>query len=140
MSFVPSRTPSAPSEFVVPRRVLVADDDPVVRHVTAESLMRLGVEVRAVADGDEFLECFEARPGDYDGAVLDARMPGPPLRELVRRIRGRNPDLAIVVATGDPHEAEWLLSGDPARVLAKPYRVAELAHALTSADPVQVHA
>lgn len=134
MSFVPSRTPQSPA---VPRHVLVADDDAVVRRVTVEALSRLGVEAIALEDGDALLERFESAPDTCDAVLLDARMPGPPLGLMVDRLRNRRPGMPVVVATGDPDEAELRLAGREARLLAKPYRIAALAHALTCVTPLE---
>lgn len=134
MSFVPSRTPHCP---VIPRHVLVADDDPVVRRITVEALARLGVEALALDDADALLAHLAETPDAGDAVLLDARMPGPPLAVVVDRLRERRPWLPIVVATGDPGDAQDQLGGRDVRLLAKPYRIAELAHALTSATPLE---
>lgn len=60
--------PKAPSE-----RVLLVDDDPVWRLLTASKLMRHGYAVTEAASGAEAIEKFAA---GTDCVLLDARMPG----------------------------------------------------------------
>ena len=55
------------------RSILVADDEPSIRHVLSLVLTDHGYEVRAVADGDEALRELAARP--YDVVISDVRMP-----------------------------------------------------------------
>src|SRR5919106_1193978 len=54
------------------RSVLVADDEPSIRHVLTLVLADKGYEVRAVADGDEALRELAARPYDSPEAALEA--------------------------------------------------------------------
>ncbi len=55
------------------RSILVADDEPSIRHVLTLVLTEHGYEVRAVADGDEALRELAAR--SYDVLLSDVRMP-----------------------------------------------------------------
>ncbi len=66
-------------------RILVADDDAIVRHLLVNGLRALGYEAHAVADGEQALaEAVRRRP---DLAVLDVSMPGLDGLELTRRMR-----------------------------------------------------
>jgi sigma-B regulation protein RsbU (phosphoserine phosphatase) len=69
-------------------RVLIADDDPVSRHLLARTLAGWGYEVSAARDGTEAWRLFEER--DYPLVILDWVMPGLDGLELVRRIRAGN--------------------------------------------------
>ncbi|HZA13343.1 MAG TPA: response regulator, partial [Myxococcaceae bacterium] len=77
------------------RSVLVADDEPSIRHVLTLVLADKGYEVRAVADGDEALRELAARP--YDAVVCDVRMPKVSGLELLRRAHHEWPELTFVV-------------------------------------------
>src|SRR6476646_6811631 len=67
-------------------RVLIADDDPVSRHLLARTLAGWGYEVVVARDGAEAWRYFEER--DYPLVILDWVMPGMDGPEVVRRIRG----------------------------------------------------
>lgn len=79
-------------------RILVVDDDRVLRERLARALGDRGFEVSAAADADGALaEAARAKP---DRAVVDLRMPGRSGLDLVRDLREEFPDIEIVVLTG----------------------------------------
>ncbi len=79
-------------------RVLVVDDDRVLRERLARALRDRGFDVVAAAGTDEALaEVVDIAP---QRAVVDLRMPGRSGLELVRELRERFPDAKIVVLTG----------------------------------------
>lgn len=85
--------------LVVPgRRVLIADDNPLVRELFAAYLGRLGARCECVADGAQALT--RALDGDYAAVVLDLSMPGLDGFEVTRRVRAqRGSALRIVGAS-----------------------------------------
>lgn len=54
-------------------RVLVVDDDVLVRHITAVALRALGCSTAEAGNGQEALEVLQREPPD--GMILDLRMP-----------------------------------------------------------------
>jgi len=66
-------------------RVLIADDDAVVRDVVRRYLERDGIEVRVAGDGTEALRVLGTER--IDVAVLDVMMPGPNGLSLCRTLR-----------------------------------------------------
>ena len=68
-----------------PMRVLIADDDPVSRHLLLRTLQGWKYDVVAAKDGAEAWRLLQE--GDYPMVVLDWAMPGLDGPELVRRIR-----------------------------------------------------
>ena len=66
-------------------RVLIADDDAVVRDVVRRYLERDGLEVRVAGDGSEALRVLGTERIDL--AVLDVMMPGPSGLSLCRTLR-----------------------------------------------------
>ena len=68
-----------------PMRVLIADDDPVSRHLLLRTLQGWKYDVVAAQDGAEAWRLLQE--GDYPMVVLDWSMPGVDGPELVRRIR-----------------------------------------------------
>jgi diguanylate cyclase (GGDEF)-like protein/PAS domain S-box-containing protein len=82
------------------RRVLVADDDPVVRVLAARALEAMGFAVEEVEDGEAALASVErSRP---DLVVLDVEMPRLDGFETCAELRRRpgNRELPILIATG----------------------------------------
>ncbi len=79
-------------------RILLVDDDTVLRALLAQEFAALGLEVNAVADGEEAMGLVdEFGP---DAALIDLRLPGMDGIELLRRLLAWNPDLPVVMLTG----------------------------------------
>ena len=116
-------------------RVLVIDDDEVVRELACELLSSLGYEAVPASDGESGIETYVKQPESFDLVLLDMMMPGIGGREVARRLRGCDPRVSILVATGYCVEAELegLRSEGVAGVLEKPFGRVELARALKEA-------
>ena len=111
-------------------RVLVIDDEEVVRAVTSSVLVREGCEVVTAQDGVEGLEVLEASPDRYTGVVLDLTMPRMSGGEVLRRIRTMDPDMPVLLISGyTEDDAAELLGGGvaPTAFLQKPFTARELA-------------
>lgn len=80
------------------RRVLVAEDDPMVSVLVERLLAEQGYEVQAARHGEEALRL--ALRGPLDLLVTDVRMPVMDGWELSRRLRERWPDLPILFISG----------------------------------------
>ena len=113
----------------VSTRVLVVDDDRQVRRFVAEALRGQGFIVTDVSNGAAGLDAL--REGRFDLLVADFAMPGMNGAELVRRARELQPDLRVLIVSGyaDSAALDDVLRG--ARLLRKPFAVAELAAAVT---------
>jgi CheY-like chemotaxis protein len=102
-------------------RILVAEDDELVRQVALRILTSSGYQVVAVENGD--LACREAAKGDFDLAILDMVMPGLPCREVVQRLRALRPGLPILLASGYAagENVTALAREEQLELLKKPY-------------------
>ncbi|HJW33601.1 MAG TPA: PAS domain S-box protein [Holophagaceae bacterium] len=120
----PSTEPQAPFR---PLRVLVVDDDDLIRNTVPTMLQRLGHAVEGVASGLEALRRLE-RGRAIDVVILDMNMPGLTGLETLARIRLLDADLPVIISSGYVDAAtEARLMGDPAvSFLAKPYTLADL--------------
>jgi DNA-binding response OmpR family regulator len=76
-------------------RVLVVDDEPMVREVLARYLAREGFEVSEAADGVSALEHVAA--GSPDLVLLDLMLPGLDGYEVFRRLREDSPTAPPVI-------------------------------------------
>lgn len=117
-------------------RVLLAEDQEIIRRVTAHRLETLGAEVVAVADG--VTAVAEAQSRDFDLILLDLRLPGLDGAEAARRIRsgaGHGAGAVIVGVTADRSAAAQALVADGvmAACLSKPLDPRELARHLRPA-------
>jgi CheY-like chemotaxis protein len=112
--------------------ILLADDEPDVRNSVAEVIGRLGYRVLVADDGEQAWAMFRAHRADIALAILDVVMPGLSGVEAVQRMRGLNPGLPIILATGYDAGDE-LAHAEVSRVLTKPFRVDVLARAIRKA-------
>ena len=116
-------------------RVLLADDDPIIRQIARTLLLRDGFAVIEVEDGVAALERLNSdHPNDHvDLMISDLDMPRLNGRDLLRLARGtpRTAALPIIVLTGEeePETEAKLIEGgaddyirkpiDPVRFLAR---------------------
>jgi CheY-like chemotaxis protein len=116
-------------------RVLVVDDEPLVRTVAVTALRAEGCDADTATSGEEAVECIAISPRAYDAVLLDLTMPGMGGLAALRRIRDAAPDLPIVLTSGvtPDGDAAEALALPSVRFLAKPYDVVELSAAIRSA-------
>ena len=130
----PSTVASAASPRAGHERILLVEDDPLVRkHVTMQ-LTQLGYQVHAVADGAAALETL-ADDADFELLFTDMIMPGGMNgRQIAAAVRARYPAIAILFTSGYTSDAFADEQPDSSlRLLQKPYRRQELASAIRDA-------
>ena len=110
-------------------RVLVVDDEPMVRTVTAKLLRLRGHDVREADGGPSALGLLADMT--FDVVVSDLSMPDMTGRELAAAIRQRYERLPVVLLTGDT-DAE-VESEDISAVVKKPFQLSALIDALRAA-------
>ncbi len=81
-------------------RILVVDDDEVVRWSYHRSLQSVSRNVEAACDGEEALQTMEQNPCDV--VLLDLRMPGQDGLSVLRTIKQKWPESEVVIITGYP--------------------------------------
>jgi len=79
--------------------VLVAEDDPYAALALQEFLTWNGCRVTVTRDGLQALSAYAEDPADI--VVTDLMMPRMDGSSLIQELWGRNPDLPVVVVTGD---------------------------------------
>jgi PAS domain S-box-containing protein len=108
-------------------RILVVDDEELVRMVTKAVLAYRGYHITEACDGQEAVEKYAANPGAFDLVMLDLHMPRLNGHEALLRIREINPRAKVVMLSGGLQEiAEG--NDELARVafLQKPFENQEL--------------
>ncbi len=117
-------------------RVLIMDDEAVVRSLVATTLSGYGFSVESARDGSEALELYrKAKDAErpFDAVILDLTVPGGMGgKEAARRLQEIDPQARIIVSSGysnDPVMADYRNYGFSA-VLTKPYGVGEMLTAL----------
>ncbi len=126
----PAEPPELPELALAPtpfegRRILVAEDEPVVLDLFTRILREAGADVTATHDGEEAWQHLAAE--DYDLVVADLRMPNLDGQGLYERVAEERPEMIrrFVFATGDMvrKETASFLERLPNRILIKPLQV-----------------
>ena len=112
-----------------PRRVLLVEDEVVLRMSTTDMLEQLGCFVAGVGSGEQALELL-AQGGSFDLLVTDLGLPGISGEELAARVRGQFPRLPVVIASGYGRSG---MQGDGVQFISKPYSTVDLQQALDHA-------
>jgi signal transduction histidine kinase len=109
-------------------RVLVVDDDKLVRRFMSDSLRNLKYDVTDVENGEQALEALGRE--HFDVLVADFAMPGMNGAEVARAAKERQPDIKVLMVSGyaDSDAVEAALGS--ARQLRKPFDGAELGAAI----------
>jgi len=122
-------------------RVLVMDDEEIIRELAITSLEFLGYSVDAVEDGQACIDAYQAAReagNPYDVVIMDLTIPGGMGGvEAIKRLRELDPDIIAIVSSGyssGPVMANYEEHGFKGMV-AKPYKIEELAKALGALLP-----
>jgi two-component system response regulator FixJ len=107
-------------------RVLLVEDDELVRRSTERLLQRAGHQVDSFASGEELLE--QGVPDDAHVILLDVRLPGRSGLEVLRELdrNGNRVPVVIMTAHGDVPMAVGAMKLGAADFLQKPYPVEKL--------------
>lgn len=120
-----------------PRRVLVIDDEPLIRWSVSESLTGLGMEVQQAADAASALRKVTTAGLPFQVVVLDLRLPDMRDLSLLATLRQLLPEARLILMTafGTPEiAAEAALLG--ANVLAKPFELHDMNRAVLGTSRV----
>jgi len=111
-------------------RILLVEDDPRVRSATVGALEDLGYEPIACSGGAEALALFDSM--EFDLVISDVIMPEMTGPEMIREIKARRHDIAVLFVTGYVGEGEGddLIGYD---LLRKPFTVNTLASSVATA-------
>ena len=132
-AFEPAAAPADPPGAARPAqrtrtlRVLVVDDDDLVRESTEALLQAMGHEVKAVGSGEEALQELE-RGYLPEAVVLDINMPGLGGAGTLPRLRELAPAVPVLVASGRVDQAALELARRFPHVslLPKPFSLGDL--------------
>jgi DNA-binding NtrC family response regulator len=80
-------------------RVLVVDDDAVLRKLVSDQVARMGFDSAAAASGEEALDALSK--SDFDVVLLDIRMPGLSGLDTLREVRKLEDPPEVIMLTAD---------------------------------------
>jgi CheY-like chemotaxis protein len=113
-------------------RILVIDDEDVVRQVLSRMLQELGYEVVGLNDSRQAIDYYREHQHEIDAVILDLIMPRLGGKECLIALREINPSLPAVLSTGYGFngEVQDIMDLGSVGFLKKPYQLAQLSHVL----------
>ena len=112
------------SPATLSRRILVVEDDQVIRRFNADALIGFGYTVDVAEDGADAWDTLQINR--YDLMVTDNSMPKVSGVELMGMLHGARMVLLVIFATGTVPDFTQYPWPRPAATLLKPYTVEEL--------------
>lgn len=116
-------------------RVLIVDDEPLIRWSLAETLTDCGHAVLEAGDGAAAIRTLAQSADPVDVVLLDFRLPDSNDLHLLSTIRRVAPKAAVIMMTayGTPEVARGALDLGACRVVSKPFEVHEVAELVLEA-------
>jgi len=111
-----------------PGRILVVEDEQLIREMLIEILQQADHAVTGAADGNEALELVEKQ--EFDLVISDLHLPGINGMDLLDRIKASHPTLPFIVITGHPalDKAIQAMKKGAADFIPKPFTVEHILH------------
>ncbi len=113
-------------------RILVVDDDEIIRSLFKETLEEEGHTVVTASTGAEGLECVKR--WDFALVFLDLKMPDMDGAELLKQLRNIKPRLPVTIITGYPGSEmmERAFKQGPLGVMQKPFDASDIITAVNN--------
>ena len=110
------------------KKILIAEDEDVIRDFVVINLRRAGYVVTDVDNGEKALEVFKKNDGDFDVVLLDVMMPGIDGFEVCKQIRAASNSVGIIMLSAKTQEMDkvsgLMLGADD--YVTKPFSPTEL--------------
>ena len=121
---------SAHRDSIPRQRILVVEDDAVIRQLNTEVLTCSGYQVDAAEDGAAAWDALQRN--NYDLVVTDNDMPKVTGVELIKKLQDTQMNLPVIMVTGTLPDEEFARYPclQPAVTLLKPYTFDELLNAV----------
>ena len=109
-------------------RIMVVDDESVIRNTAYGMLSSMGYDVLLAQDGEEALKIYESENEKIDLVILDMVMPKISGKETFERLKKIDKSVKVIFSSGFSPEA---VAGDIRGIgaigfIQKPYRIVEL--------------
>ena len=109
-------------------RILLIDDEEMVRGLAAEMLIHLGYEVVTADDGEQGVRIYRGADQTFDLVIIDMIMPKLGGRDCFRELKKINPHIKAILSTGYGinGKAQEILDDGVRGFIQKPYRIDQL--------------
>jgi CheY-like chemotaxis protein len=104
---------------------MVVDDEPDNVNTVKSILEKNGYAVVTAVNGDDCLEKLSEKGKKPDLILMDIMMPGTPVREVIKKIKGIKIAYLSVVRTTEAEKEQLLESNDVVGFIQKPFDLAD---------------
>ena len=108
----------------MPKRILIAEDDPLSRKYLGAWLADIGYEVKLASDGGEALDLLDN--SSFDLVLSDIRMPRVDGNVVVSHLRSISPSTPFIILSAYPDDAGDVCRMPKAILMTKPFLIEEL--------------
>ncbi|MBS3124865.1 response regulator [Candidatus Woesearchaeota archaeon] len=108
----------------MPKTIMIVDDEADIRETIKTILEREGYNTILAIDGDDCLKKLETVKPNL--ILLDIMMPGTPVRDIVKKIKGIKIVYCSAVRTSDAEREQLLSNGNIIDFIQKPFDINEL--------------
>lgn len=117
------------------KKILLVDDELIIREAIGETLSWLGFSVSIAESGNEAVKMLQSSPQSYDLVILDMIMPGLSGKDCIMLMKELRRDIKILISTGFSEEMDQssLLQMGVSGILVKPFESAQLTQAIYEA-------
>src|SRR5215203_2663780 len=107
-------------------KILIIDDEMIMRNFLAEALKRKGIETVAVESGEKGLKLMHDQ--SFDMVITDMKMPGLSGIDVLRRVKELSPQTLVIVITafGTIENAVEAMRAGAFHYLIKPFSLESL--------------
>lgn len=108
-------------------KILVLEDEYAIRSFVTLNLKREGYEVLEAESGEQAIQIYSQNT-DIKVAILDVMLPGIDGFEVLKFLRGKNPQLGVIMLTARTHEQDKVLGLEYGAddYISKPFSPTEL--------------
>ncbi len=124
----PAQMPVTQVEATTLPRILLVEDEPLVRIALSEEITALGFGVEDAGSATEALQKLDRAPGVIQVAIIDYNLPDRKGDALTAELRTILPELPVVIVSAYRYDMLRACFGQHEQVLflGKPYRILEL--------------
>ncbi len=121
-------------------RVLVVDDEPLIRWSVVETLIDQGFDVVEAPDGRTAVLAIDGTQA-FDVVLLDFRLPDSNDLTLLSTIRRQSPRSQVILMTayGTPEVTKGALDLGAYKVVSKPFEMSDMAALVAQARAARLH-
>jgi two-component system, cell cycle sensor histidine kinase and response regulator CckA len=108
-------------------RLMIVEDEEIVRKLAVRILANAGYRVTACADGQEAIELYRKNPSEFDLILLDMMMPKMHGKDVFLALRKINPNICTLLMSGySDKDVQELLDQGIKGFVSKPFRSKQL--------------